>query len=624
MARAHQLGVAAALLASLLLAGLGLGWLRSRGPRVPRSALLRVGFAGLGLGVLVLFFERWGLELVGRGGRAEVPLYLTLGLWGPLGEGAKLAALWPAFTRRELRGPLEAVTAAALVSSIFALLREGDALATYPEPSWVFLVAQALTMPTQMLLSSPWAFVLGRSYLRSNPRSGFLPSWLAAVVFHGVSSFLLASGKPAGLVASGALLLGLLLLAFLVRDSLRPGATRLALRRTRTALPGVDLRELLARKDAPLSLRWVLLGVLVHQGALLLSLVGAVALGNYLGVDFPSVDATENASVGPVVFLVGLGLLSFPLSGFLMTRASEISTFLEPALASVLALVGLAVVMGVAAPLVLAVVIACAPVALALSCAGAWLALRSLDRYPDAERRPALRGEGFDAPPVCLRDGLHRRQPEARAAVLAGDQRVEERGPGCLGDPRAVVLDEYLDKSFVKAHGGPEGAVLLASLGLDGVEVEVGEGLGEEERVAAEGEALRGHGLDQADRGRAGGQLPDEGQHLGGSAGGARQGFPPGQGEEGGGDVLGAGEHGGGFLQVPEEPRLVAAVPPGEVEGRGDHRQQVPRLVEGPGAQGSGAHQAEEARIPGAEGRHGVRRLRGSGGTLRGRAASGS
>jgi hypothetical protein len=101
-----------------------------------------------------------------------------------------------------------------------------------------------------------------------------------------------------------------------------------------------------------------------------------VLLGNHFGVDFPSVDAAQNPALGPVVFLVIAGLLSFPVAGFFMTRASGLATLLEPALASVLALVGLTIVLGVAAPLVLAVVIACAPVALALSCAGAWLAIR--------------------------------------------------------------------------------------------------------------------------------------------------------------------------------------------------------------------------------------------------------
>lgn len=360
----------------LLTIALALGWLRSRGPRLPRSALLRVSFAGLGLGLLVLFFERWGLGLVASAAGDTVPLYLTLGLWGPLGEGTKLAALWPAFSRRELRGPLEAVTAAALVSSLFAMSRVVQQFLVQQVPTWTFLGAQVLSIPTQILISSPWAFVLGRSYLRSNPRSGFLPAWLASVVLHGVATYLLALSRPSGLLGVGVLLLGMLLLAFLARDSLKPGASRLILRRSPRAAPVVDLRELLARKDAPVSLRWVFLGVLVNQGALLLSLVGAVLVGNYLGVGFPAVDATINPSLGPVLFLVIAALLAFPFSGFLIARASGVTTLLEPALASVLALVGLAVVMGVAAPLVLAIVIACAPVALALSCAGAWLGIR--------------------------------------------------------------------------------------------------------------------------------------------------------------------------------------------------------------------------------------------------------
>ena len=374
MSRALQLGVSAVPLVGLLLAAVALGWLRSRGPRLPRSALIRVSLVGLGLGLLSLFFERWG---VGLAGAAEVaPLYLTLGLWGPMGEGAKLAALWPAFSRRELRGPLEAVTAAALVSAIFALIRQIHALLSTPAPTGLFLLAQVLAVPAELLVSSPWAFVLGRSYLRSNPRSGFLPAWLSAVVLRGVVAYLLGAARPPGLLAVGILLLGLLPLVFLARDALRPGAVRLSIRRARHAVPGVDLRELLARKDAPVNLRWVTLGILVNQGALLCSLGVAVFAGNYLGVDFPSIDATSSASLGPVLFLICSALLSFPVAGFLLARASGALSLLEPALAAVLAIVGLAAVMGVAAPVVLAVVIACTPVALGLSCAGAWLGMR--------------------------------------------------------------------------------------------------------------------------------------------------------------------------------------------------------------------------------------------------------
>jgi hypothetical protein len=368
------LGVAGALLGILVQTALGLGWLVTRRPRLHRGAVLRVTLWGALFGLGSLLFQRWGLRLSGAP-EGVVPLYMTLGLWGPLGEGAKLAALLPAFTRRELRGPLEAITAVTVVSCIFGLQRALHTLLTVPGLSRMQVAGLLLAMPAQLLVSSPWAFMLGRSYQRSNPRSGFLPAWLASVVLDGVVAYLVAQQRAAALAAVGVLLAGMLLLAVLARDTLRPGAAKMRLRRVGSGA-GVDLRELLARKDAPVKLRWVLVGVLVNQGSLLCALVGAVLLGNYLGVDFALIEETSNASLKPVLFLISAGLLAFPTAGFLVTRASGVSTLLEPALASVLALVGLGLVMGVAAPVVLAVVIACAPVALILSCAGAWFGLR--------------------------------------------------------------------------------------------------------------------------------------------------------------------------------------------------------------------------------------------------------
>lgn len=376
ISRALQMGVVGTFLVSLLIAVLTLRWLLARRPHLPPNTLLRVGFVGLSISIPVLLFERWGLGLIPSSLGNSVPLYLTLGLWGPLGESTKLAALWSAFSRRELRGPLEAVTASALVSSLFAVSQVVLQILGQATPNWIFLVAQVLSIPMQILISSPWAFLLGRSYLRSNPRSGFLSAWLAAVILHGVLAYLLALNQPVGLLGVGILLAGLLLLAHLAQDSLKPGDIRLILRRSPKVTPLVDLREFLIRKDTAVSFRWVFLGTLVNQGVLLSSLVIAVLFGNYLGVNFAAVDASSNPSLSPVIFLVIAALLAFPIAGFLIVRASGVPTLLEPALASVLALIGLAAIMGVAAPLVLAIVIACTPVALALSCAGAWLAIR--------------------------------------------------------------------------------------------------------------------------------------------------------------------------------------------------------------------------------------------------------
>jgi hypothetical protein len=195
-------------------------------------------------------------------------------------------------------------------------------------------------------------------------------------VLNGVSYHLLSRRTGGALLTLVPLLLGLLLLAYLGRDSLMPGEATLPLRRSRLVPTFIDIRERLVRRSAPVSLRWVLVGAMVNQGMLLVTLAGAVFLGNYMGVDFASIDATSSASLGPIVFLVIAALLSFPLAGFLVARASGVPTLLEPALASVLSQVGVAVMLGVAAPVALAVLIATAPVALALGCAGAWVGMR--------------------------------------------------------------------------------------------------------------------------------------------------------------------------------------------------------------------------------------------------------
>ena len=70
-----------------------------------------------------------------------------------------------------------------------------------------------------------------------------------------------------------------------------------------------------------------------------------------------------------------MGLLgSFPTSGWLVARAANVRTLLEPALASVLALVVTLVALGFAAPFAVIFGLAISPIAWVLSCAGAWVA----------------------------------------------------------------------------------------------------------------------------------------------------------------------------------------------------------------------------------------------------------
>ena len=72
--------------------------------------------------------------------------------------------------------------------------------------------------------------------------------------------------------------------------------------------------------------------------------------------------------------MFGLGVLaSFPTSGWLIARAAGVRTLLEPALASVLALVVTLVCLGLSAPFTVVFGLAVSPVAWVLSCFGAWI-----------------------------------------------------------------------------------------------------------------------------------------------------------------------------------------------------------------------------------------------------------
>jgi hypothetical protein len=66
-------------------------------------------------------------------------------------------------------------------------------------------------------------------------------------------------------------------------------------------------------------------------------------------------------------------LAAFPVSGYLIAKASNLPTLLEPALASGLAIVFMLVLLGLAAPVALVFALAFSPIAWGLACAGAWV-----------------------------------------------------------------------------------------------------------------------------------------------------------------------------------------------------------------------------------------------------------
>jgi predicted MFS family arabinose efflux permease len=90
-------------------------------------------------------------------------------------------------------------------------------------------------------------------------------------------------------------------------------------------------------------------------------------------VDFSRVDEHDVSTVAPLV-LLGVGILvGFPVSGFLVARASNLPTLLEPALATALAILATLTLLGFAAPIAVVFAIAFSPIAFGLACAGAWV-----------------------------------------------------------------------------------------------------------------------------------------------------------------------------------------------------------------------------------------------------------
>jgi hypothetical protein len=125
--------------------------------------------------------------------------------------------------------------------------------------------------------------------------------------------------------------------------------------------------------ERPVMLRWVVLGAFVTLGLIVVLVALSVIAGNRLGVDFALADESDVRSSGPLV-LLGVAVLSaFPLSGYIVARASSAHGLLEPALAAVLTMALVIGMLWLAAPIGVLFALAVAPIALGLACGGAWI-----------------------------------------------------------------------------------------------------------------------------------------------------------------------------------------------------------------------------------------------------------
>ena len=319
-------------------------------------------------------------------------LVFQFALVSPVREAAKVAASWPAFRSKHFEDPYDGLVYAALASMGFATYDGAWHLWRHAgEGVWVARVLLAL--PAHLFFASLWGYSLGRAKQVKRPGAMFPLTWLAATLGHAFYAHFVYGRGPGALVAAVPMLLAMGLVASLIARDLRARGDRASRPPGSDATLGGRLsvapmsrgasssrppslravREALRRADRPIMFRWIAVGALVTIGAMLVGLAASIAFGHYAHVDFAAVDEHDVSTTAPVA-LLGAGILAaFPLSGFLVARASGVPTLLEPALSASLAIVASLVLLGLAAPIAMVFALAFSPIALALACAGAWV-----------------------------------------------------------------------------------------------------------------------------------------------------------------------------------------------------------------------------------------------------------
>lgn len=350
------------------------------------------GVAGGVTAYVTALGSRWtGLEVRSSVAGEGAALLFMFCLVAPLGEVSKVAAVWPAFLSHHFEGRREGVAYAALAALGFGAVEV--AVMLYGHSGRVWLARAALTLPADVFFATFWGYALGRAKRASRRATSIFPvAWVVATASHGLYNHI-AFGRGSGaLVGVVPLLLAMAGVAWVGgREIWHPERKARAL-----VDPDVDpadrlsrlpflalaepptleaVRDALRGSDQPVKLRWILLGALVTVGAMVAGLSAAIAFGYWMHIDFSVVDEHDAATTAPLA-LLGVGLLvAFPISGFLVARASNVPTLLEPAIASALAILAVCVALGLMAPIALVFAFAFSPIAFGLSCAGAWAGL---------------------------------------------------------------------------------------------------------------------------------------------------------------------------------------------------------------------------------------------------------
>jgi len=353
------------------------------------SAFAAWGTAVLGafMGVASSWIQRFVVELTGLeqavstfGAPSGLLYFLVFA--APLAEGAKVLAAWPALRSAHVDERYDGFLFASASSCGFAASQSAVALLSARIDIDVMLRVMLLLI-AHPLMSSFWGHALGKMRRFRIPTGSFILSWTLATLVHGLLLHLTRSTSWFALVAAFPVLGGL---AFATGWAARDLLARFAVsaRPSRQSmlslLPSPSLhavRHALRRTDRPIMVHWIVVGALTTTGVMLTMVVLAVWFGHQVGLDFSAIereDTTARAIVPLVLITVSI-LAAFPVSGYLITKASGSDNVLEPALSATLAIAAVLIMLGIAAPVALVFALAFAPIAFGLACSGAWFGL---------------------------------------------------------------------------------------------------------------------------------------------------------------------------------------------------------------------------------------------------------
>jgi len=348
-------------------------WRRLQRQRyLPGSRVAALMGAGALASVFAHFVEKWAIHYAGvsltQAGAAS--LLAMLLFCAPLEEALKVATVWPLYVARRLLtgriGALYAVMAAAGFAAAEVLLF------TYSEGStWLSLLRVAFAAPAHLFFAGAWGFMLG-----GGGRDRFFwIAWFGATLLHGVYDHIVFGRGPSLLVV---VLPMLALMAVGVFLLLRDRGAIPSDRMTSFSLfeaPSSTVRGAVASRGRRLMLHWIVMGAFVNLGMTLCFLAVAVFLGHRYGVDFSQAEAAGFEGILPVALLGGALLAAFPVSAYLIARASRAVSVLEPAWATGASIFAVIALFSVTEPTALVIAMGVAPVGFTLACAGAWFGL---------------------------------------------------------------------------------------------------------------------------------------------------------------------------------------------------------------------------------------------------------